>query len=81
VQRKVLGMVKSQHFDGFYPIFPDFTMVKAPIVGRGTGGKHLPRPSHSSAGPSLVGIVAPNKKTDLNPNNSSQFRVINSYSD
>ena len=46
LQPELSGMVKNQHFDGFSPIFPDFTGVKPPYVGRGTSGLPLPHQSH-----------------------------------
>ena len=46
VQREVLSMVKNRLLGRFPVIFPDFTGVKTPKVGRGTSGQPLPDESH-----------------------------------
>ena len=43
---RAVSMVKNQIFDGFTPIFPDFTGVKPPNVGSGGSGLPLPHQSH-----------------------------------
>ena len=46
LQPELSGMVNNHLFNGFTPIFTDFTGVKTPKVGCGTSGLTFSRASH-----------------------------------